>query len=308
MSKNKVTREEALAFHLNPTHIPTLETLFELQTDQKDWAGARKTLQARIKARAMPKDVGKRREAVLGVADARAAAAEDRLDDAKEAAIRAIRLVPGLVPGASLAGSLLGSSGDVRKGGNAIQKAWSTNPHPDLAAAFAGLVADETPEARLTRFRTLLKQNPDHPETRMLSAELYLAAEDFPAARKAIGNLAETDPTARAFAIMAAIERGSGADEAVVSGWLARAVSAPRDAAWICDKCRHIHCDWEPVCENCHGFDTLQWDRVPATEDRRAIAAATLPLVVAGPEPETDVNPDAEDAETVDVEDAQTAQ
>jgi len=295
------------AFQLNPTHVPTLETLFQLQTDQRDWAGARKTLQARIKARALPKDVGKRREAVLSVADARVAAAEDRPDDAREAAIRAIRLVPGLVPGATLAGSLLGSAGDMRKAGNAIQKAWSINPHPDLAAAFAGLVADETPDARLTRFRTLLKQNPEHPETKMLAAELYLSAEDFPAARKAIGNLAETDPTARAFAIMAAIERGSGADEAVVSGWLARAVSAPRDAAWICDKCRHIHGDWEPVCENCHSFDTLQWDRVPVTEDRRAIAAATLPLVVAGPEPEVESNPKADDAETVDIEDAQTA-
>jgi len=48
----------------------------------------------------------------------------------------------------------------------------------------------------------------------MLQAELMIAAEDFPAARKAIGDLAETDPTARALTIMAAIERGEGSDDA----------------------------------------------------------------------------------------------
>ncbi|PJN92361.1 hypothetical protein CNY89_30355, partial [Amaricoccus sp. HAR-UPW-R2A-40] len=38
---------------------------------------------------------------------------------------------------------------------------------------------------------------------------LALADEDFPAARKALGDLAETQPTARSLAIMAALERGS---------------------------------------------------------------------------------------------------
>jgi 1-deoxy-D-xylulose-5-phosphate reductoisomerase len=42
----------------------------------------------------------------------------------------------------------------------------------------------------------------------MLKSELLIAAEDFPASRKALGDLWETDPTARSLTIMAAIERG----------------------------------------------------------------------------------------------------
>jgi HemY protein len=62
---------------------------------------------------------------------------------------------------------------------------------------------------------------------------------------------------------MAAIERGEGADDTVVRGWLAKALSAPRGPQWCCDKCQAIHAVWGPICENCGGFDTLSW-RQPA--------------------------------------------
>ena len=65
----------------------------------------------------------------------------------------------------------------------------------------------------------------------MLMAELHIAAEDFPEARRALGDLAETNPTARSLTIMAAIERGEGSDDAVVRGWLAKALNASRRGA-----------------------------------------------------------------------------
>ena len=37
---------------------------------------------------------------------------------------------------------------------------------------------------------------------------------------------------------------------------------------------------WDPVCENCNGFDTLHWQRAPMSEDAQAVAAAMLPLIV----------------------------
>ena len=123
---------------------------------------------------------------------------------------------------------------------------------------------NETPEARRKRFDSLdIHAAPAHPESRLLSAELALAAEDFPAARKALGDLAETDPTTRSLALMAAIERGQGAPDAVVRGWLARALDASRGPQWICDKCNQVHTAWVPVCENCGAFDTLDWKTAP---------------------------------------------
>ena len=72
-----------------------------------------------------------------------------------------------------------------------LTKAWEKSPHPALAGAFAAIMPEESPEARIKRFRALTRLNPGHPETRMLLAELYIAAEDFPEARKSLGDLAE---------------------------------------------------------------------------------------------------------------------
>ena len=138
-------------------------------------------------------------------------------------------------------------------------KAWEAQPHPELAAAFAAIAPEETASERQKRFEPLLKLRPEVEETRLLRAELAIAAEDFPAARRALGDLVEAHPTARALTLMAAIERGEGADDAVVRGWLARALGASRGPQWVCDHCHNIQAEWGPVCDNCAGFDTLSW-------------------------------------------------
>ncbi len=289
------------AFAINPTHSGTMETLFQLQTDKSDWSGARDTLQARIRRRALPKDVGKRRDAVLNLAFAKAEREDGDTENALESVVKSNKAAPGLVPAAVLLAEMKTEAGDVRSASSVIRKAWGQNPHPDLAAAFAAIVPDETSDDRIKRFRPLIKDQAGHPETRMMEAELYLAAEDFPAARKALGDLAETDPTARSLAIMAAVERGSGAEEAVVSGWLAKAVSAPRGNGWLCENCRTAQSDWAPVCDNCSSFDTIAWTNVPQSEDQKTMAAAMLPLIVGNQideaTPDTSVD-DVIDAET----------
>ena len=147
-------------------------------------------------------------------------------------------------------------------------------------SAFAEIAPDETPAARLKRFEGLVQANPGDRESKLLKAELNIAAEDFPAARRAVGDLAETDPDTRVLTVMAAIERGEGAPEEVVRGWLARAVTAPRGPQWVCDNCHAVAPDWTPICPNCGGFDTLSWTRPPEPEVTPASTEAMLPLIV----------------------------
>ncbi|MEM9524734.1 MAG: tetratricopeptide repeat protein, partial [Pseudomonadota bacterium] len=161
-----------------------------------------------------------------------------------------------------------------------LKKAGASQPHPDLAAAFAEIAPDETPIARLKRFRALTALKPDDPETRMLLAELNIAAEDFPAARRAIGDLAEAHPTVRALTLMAAIERGEGAQDSVVRGWLTRALSAPRGPQWVCDNCHAIHPQWQGICDNCHSLDTLSWVEPPVAQTTLPGSIGMLPLIV----------------------------
>ena len=79
---------------------------------------------------------------------------------------------------------------------------------------------------------------------------------------------------------MAAIERGQGAPDAVVRGWLAKALGASRGPQWICGKCTHVHAAWVPVCENCGAFDTLDWKTPTHAEDAGLANSAMLPLII----------------------------
>ncbi len=268
------------AFALKPRHAETGDILLALQATQADWAGARKTLGAKVKAGALPKDVGKRRDAVLALQEAKGIFEEGNSIRAREAAIEASKLSPDLIPAAVMAAQSYMEQENPRYATRVLTKAWQVQPHPDIAAAFAALKPDESPEERLKRFKALTKHNADHPETRMLLAELNIAAEDFSAARAALGDLPEVQPTQRSLTLMAAIERGQGAGDDAVRGWLTRAVTASRGDQWVCDKCNQIHADWSPVCAGCGGFDTLSWKEPAEGEVKMRGGAEMLPLLV----------------------------
>lgn len=306
------------AFALKPKHAEIQDTLLTLQARSEDWAGARRTLSAKLKHGTLPRDVHKRRDAVLALSEARDILDEGKTIEAREAAIEANRLSPDLVPAAVLAARGYIEKGSNRYAARVVKKAWDARPHPDLAAVFAEIEPDETPEARLKRFAKLLKSHPDDRETKLLEAELQIAAEDFPAARRALGDLADTDPDARALTIMAAVERGEGASDAVVKGWLARALSAPRGPQWVCDNCHHIHAEWVPACDNCQSFDTLSWTTPPAASVSSSTGVEMLPLIVGSIEDQTgemddddvdvdEVADDVADAEIVEEDEAKVA-
>jgi HemY protein len=286
------------AFAIKPKHVETQDTLLRLQAEKSDWKGARETLTAKLKTGQLPRPVHKRRDAVLALSEAKGVFEKGQTLEAQKAAIEANRMSPDLVPAAVLATETYIAKSNARAATRVICKAWDVAPHPDLAAAFAAIVLDEDPTARIKRFHVLTKVHADHPETKMLLAELYIAAEDFPEARRAITELVTETPTARSLTIMAAIERGEGSADAVVRGWLAKALMASRGPQWICDNCQHIHPAWEPVCVNCSGFDTLTWHEPPNGEVAMPAGVEMLPLIVDQIEAPTDTA----DVEIVDAE------
>lgn len=287
------------AFALKPAHVETGDILLRLQAEDEDWAGARKTLHQKNRQGVLPRDVLRRRDAVLALSEARDVFRHGSTIEARETAIEANRLSPDLIPAAVMAAQAYITDGKAKYAERVVKKAWTAQPHPDLAATYASIVPDEDPAARIKRFRALARINPDHPETRMLQAELHIANRDFTEARNALGDLAETDPTARVLTILAAIERGEGGTDDVVRGYLAQAVTANRGPQWVCGNCQKVHSNWAPVCSNCDGFDTIGW-AVPKDAGRAMPEGSEmLPLLVAqtdlpdpahpepDPEPET---------------------
>ncbi|MDA8524872.1 heme biosynthesis protein HemY [Planktomarina temperata] len=265
------------AFALKPRHGETQDVLLKLQAGQEDWRGVRTTLTAKLKHGSLPKDVHKRRDAVFALSQSRDLRAEGKLEEAQIYAVEANRLAPGLVPAALLSAEGHREQNNVKQASRILRAAWQLAPHPDLAAGFAALAPDEASVARLKRFGQFTKGTESHPETKMLMAELYVAMANFDAARQALGDLAKTDPTMRALTILAAIERGDGADDQSVRRLLTQAISAQRDPQWICDNCGHVHHDWEPVCLNCEAIDSIAWKRPPMSE---AVSPDMLPLIV----------------------------
>ena len=292
------------AFSIRPKNEETQDILLKLQAGSADWAGARRTLGTKFKQGKLPRDVHKRRDAVLALSEAKDILDVGQSIEAQEAAIMANRMSPDLIPAAVMAARTYIEQGKGKYAARVLKKAWESQPHPDLASAFADIAPGESPQDRLSRFRALTRSRPDDPETKMLLAELNIAAEDFPAARKALGDLASNDPTARSLTLMAAIERGEGSSDAIVRGWLTKALSASRGPQWVCDKCQKVHTNWGPVCDNCGGFDTLSW-KVPTTgEVAMPSSTELLPLLVGASEETPDDTPfdmsDIIDAETLE--------
>ncbi len=267
------------AFAIRPKHEETQDILLRLQSEKGDWAGARNTLGAKLKAGYLPRDVHRRRDAMLALSEAKGVFDENAPIEAREAAIEANRLSPDLIPAAVLAARAYIAAGNKKNAARVLTKAWGAQPHPDLAAAFAEIEPDEKPKARLERFKAITKLKPEDPETKMLLTELLLAADDFPEARRVLGDLAESHPTTRSLSLLAAIEKGTGAEEDDVRALLGKAVNAPRGPQWICDKCNNIHADWAPVCGNCGAFDTLTWREPVGGETAQSATGLRIPAM-----------------------------
>ena len=300
------------AFALKPRHTETQDVLLKLQAEKEDWKGVRETLNAKLKSGDIPRDVHKRRDAVLAFSEAKDMAADGDDAKAQAAAIEANRMSPDLIPAAVMAAHSYIKQGNARYASRVITKAWTANPHPDLAAAFAAIAPEESPNDRVKRFRTLTKLKPYHSETKMLLAELQVAAENFPDAKRALGTLVEDEPTARNLTLMAAIERGEGAGDDVVRGWLTKALTASRGPQWVCSYCQNVEPAWTPVCSSCGSFDTLEW-KTPTQKDV-AMPSGTemLPLIVGqlgkADDPEHEAPEGDDDVIVVELNDAETVE
>ena len=122
--------------------------------------------------------------------------------------------------------------------------------------------------------------NPKHVETKIMMAEMYLQAEDFPNARRSLGESYKTSPNIRTLTIIAAIEKGEGADDSIIRKWLTKALSAPRGPQWVCENCSTVHSVWRPTCFNCNALDTLIWKDVPEIKADLDLESERVPSVL----------------------------
>jgi HemY protein len=225
----RALRHAERAAALRPEDAGVLATLYELQSQRFDWAGARETLALQRKLGSVARDEANRREGALALAMAEDAERGGEAEAARRHAQEAARLDPANAEAHATATRLLLADGQKRAAARHAVEGWRAAPSPALARVFAEIEPDESPAGRRRRFQRLFEANPAHRETMLLRAELALLDRDWRAAREAVESLGESPLSARACAVMAAVARGEGAGEGVVRAWLARALGAPRE-------------------------------------------------------------------------------
>lgn len=254
------------ALMLRPKTPWAINALFELQSGKRAWESANAALDAASRAKLIDSSIAKRRRAVLATAAARDADARGDAATALSRAQDALGFAPGFAPAALIAAKHLSAQGRQWKAASLIETAWAQEPHPDLARAYAALKPEETAHGRARRLSALAGMNPDHAESRFLSAAVAIAAGRLEDARDALKPLAERFPVARVCLLMADIERGFGGDSLVAREWANRAMRAPRDAQWICSACARASNEWSATCPHCHAFDVLSWQSGPRAQ------------------------------------------
>lgn len=251
LAQQAVDRNPKLAWGVN--------ALFDLQARSGDWDRALNTLAIARQNGHVDSKSANRRRAVLLTAEARETEAFDP-SKALILANEALRLAPSLVPAAEIAGRLLASKGEVRAASRQILRTWTLSPHPSLAVAYAFAKPGLSPKDRLKRVEYLAKQTPDDVEGSVAIAQAAVEAQEWDRAREALEPYLEEAPSARICTLMARIEGGSG-DKGREREWLARALRAPRDRAWIADG--YVSDRWLPVSPVTGVVDAFEW-KAPA--------------------------------------------
>jgi HemY protein len=273
------------------------KAVLEFRCRTGDWAGALALLESQKPA--LDKGTYRRQRAVLLTARAMAIEDTDR-DSARAYALEAVKLAPTLVPAAALAGRVLAEGGEVRKASRIVNKAWQSQPHPDLAVVLANLRFGDAARDRLKRIEALVKKTPEHIEGALATARAALDAQEFAKARAALGSHLAA-PTRRVALLMAELERAEHNDEGRAREWIARALNSAPDPKWTAEG--HTSDRWLPVSPSGR-LDAFEW-RVPLREMARtplieperaaaapaAIAAEPAPKLEGAPPPPLDVLP-----------------
>jgi HemY protein len=252
---------------LNPKTDNVSKALFELQVQNGNWEEAEETVRKAVKDKHLDTDSGRRRRAVILYQRSAAAESDGKLNDALSFAKKANNLVPGFVPAAVRNARLLQGAGKRRKAASVIEEIWVTNPHPQLAEVMEELSSGVGAQEKMRAVEKLASYNKDHEESHLAIAKSALVAEMWQEAREHLTEVSDVTngevPSARVCRYMAELEDGENHDVEASREWLKKAAIADPDSAWNCTHCGQVMADWEPVCNHCESFDSLEWRTPP---------------------------------------------
>lgn len=232
---------------------------FEDQVQRGDWPAARAALERNLQARIVTKSERNRLRAVLLTAEA-IDREEGEPDSARPLAQEAHKLAPDLVPAGAVAGRLLIRAGKMTQASKVIEATWRKSQHPELAEVYLYVRPGDAVADRVKRARKLVQLCAHELEGELALARALMEAGKLDEARETLDQHTGPEATQRVCLLMAEIEEKQGGDTAAVRGWMARALRAKRDPAWVADG--YISSTWEPASPLSGRVDAFEW-KVP---------------------------------------------
>ncbi|WP_395175416.1 heme biosynthesis HemY N-terminal domain-containing protein [Roseibium alexandrii] len=220
------------------------------------WDEALKTLERNYTSKLLDKKAYRRQRAVILTALAHNLEDNDP-DRAFSLAKEAHGLALDLVPAAVITSRLATRRGDIRKASKVIEATWRLSPHPELAETYSHVRTGDSAVDRLKRAKSLAAQRANTAEGAVAIAKAALEAREFEEARTQLKKVLQSEPTRAAFILMAEVEEAETGDKGRVRDWLARAVKAPLDKAWIADGV--VSSEWQAVSPVTGKLDAFQW-------------------------------------------------
>lgn len=205
-------------------------SLFDLQVARGDWKLALDTLALGEKRKLVAGDSLRRRRAVLNTAYAASLPNGDR-SLAQKALAEAIRAAPGFPPAAWHGARQLLLDKKDKAALGVLELGWKARPHPALAQMVRQMTVGGEKSVLRDKLQRLIDANPDHYESKVLSAELAMQMEDWVSAVKTLALLVEAAPTGRLCLLMERALKGYG-DPKEAARWSRMAVTASREGDW----------------------------------------------------------------------------
>lgn len=176
---------------------------------------------------------------------------------AREDAKHALKLAKGLVPAALIAAKSYLREDNLRKAATVLEPVWKNDPHPQIAQLYVRARSGDTAIDRLKRAERLESLKPNNIESLFAVAQTALDAKEFAKARAKAEAAARIEPRESIFLLMADIEEAETGDQGRVRYWMAQALRAPRDPAWVADGI--VSEKWLPVSPVTGRLDAFEW-------------------------------------------------
>lgn len=269
------------------------EAQFEDQVQRGEWAASRSALERNLQSKIITKVQRNRLRAVLLTAEA-VEREQGEPDAARALALEAHKLALDLVPAAAAAGRLLIRAGKMTQASKVIEATWKKSLHPELAEVYLYVRPGDAVADRVKRARKLVQLCAHELEGELALSRTLMEAGKLDDARDCLKTFIGPEATQRVCLLMAEIEEQDGGETTAVRGWMARALRARRDPAWVADG--YVSSTWEPVSPLSGRVDAFEW-RVPLErfaahepvaipedamrEDGRVMLPARLPRVEA---------------------------